>query len=199
MKMTLPGATGPGAGALFALAAASLALPAASQTLPPPPHQVYKCEQDGQIAYTDHPCAGAEKAELLKVRAAPPAPPSPTAAPTARDGQAPGGFRDAGTGPTDSLAALPERPPRVARTPQAECPHLAQRIALVEAEEQHATSQNIRMIQERLAVQRNRYSELGCSAFWIAYTKPGAAPGPYVNASAGARTAARTGDSRPGA
>jgi hypothetical protein len=165
MKMTLPGATGPGAGALFALAAASLALPAASQTLPPPPHQVYKCEQDGQIAYTDHPCAGAEKAELLKVRAAPPAPPSPTAAPTARDGQAPGGFRDAGTGPTDSLAALPERPPRVARTPQAECPHLAQRMALVAAEEQAANAHDIGLIQERLAVQRHWYQQLGCAAF----------------------------------
>jgi hypothetical protein len=187
MTITSPG--GPGLGALFvAAAAASLALPAPAQTLPPSPHLVYKCEQGGQIVYTDQPCSGAEKSELLKVRAAPPS-----------DAQvAPGGHRDAGAVPADNPTAL-ERPPKVARTPRAECPHLAQRIALVEAEEQRATSQNIRMIQERLAVQRNRYNELGCSAFWMAYTKPGAAPAPYVNASAGTRSSARAGDSRAGA
>ena len=187
MKTHFPGPPGRGLAALCALAAAAaVALPAASQTLPPSPRMVFKCEQAGQVIYTDQPCSGAQKSELLRVHAAPPP--------------------DAGIQPYPPVAALldprpaalTERPPKVAGTPRAECPHLAQRIALVEAEEQRATSQNIRMIQERLAVQRNRYNELGCSPYWTTYAKPGSAPGPYVNAAAGARPNTRAGHAGAG-
>jgi hypothetical protein len=187
MKTHFPGPPGRGLAALCALAAAAaVALPAASQTLPPSPRMVFKCEQAGRVVYTDQPCSGAQKSELLRVHAPPP--------------EAGVQLYSSVAAPVDSQQmALTERPPRVAGTPRAECPHLAQRIALVEAEEQRATSQNIRMIQERLGVQRNRYNELGCSPYWVTYAKPGSAPGPYVNAAAGARPNPRVGHADAGA
>jgi hypothetical protein len=165
---------------------ASIASQAMGQTLPSSPHTVFKCEQGGQVVYTDQPCAGAERSELLKVRAERPA-----------DGALPHAAREGGPAPAATEpppAVVTERPPKVAKTPRAECPHLAQRIALVEAEEQRATSHSIRMIQERLSVQRKRYSELGCSPFWVAYTRPGSAAGAYASAPSGLRSSARAGD-----
>lgn len=190
MKTHFPGPPGRGLAAWCALAAAAaVALPAASQTLPLSPRMVFKCEQAGQVVYTDQPCSGTQKSELLRVHAAP----LPEA------GVLPYSAASVAAPLDPQQTALTERPPKVAGTPRAECPHLAQRIALVEAEEQRATSQNIRLIQERLAVQRNRYNELGCSPYWVTYVKPGSAPGPYVNAAAGARPNTRVGPAGAGA
>jgi hypothetical protein len=84
-----------------------------------------------------------------------------------------------GTGAPGRPAALerPEGQPRAARFSAAanpECPHLAQRMARVAAEEQVANAHDIGLIQERLAVQRHWYQQLGCAAF--ADTPAGSTP-----------------------
>ena len=154
---------------LMLLAAASLtalSLPATSQGLPQSPRTVFKCENGGETVYTDKACPGAQRAELLRVRASPASSPDPhpgSYSGAALDAQAP-----AAQAPAAEMAAGAAEPlPRLAGTPQAECPHLGQRIALVEAEERTASSQTMPLIQERLVVQRKRYSELGCSPYWV--------------------------------
>jgi hypothetical protein len=139
-----------------------LPLDAASQS--PAGTTVFKCETAGQVIYTDTPCTDAHKVDALRIHGGAATAPSAERLPDR-----------AGAARMQSGSIDPWR--RVAsQTPYAmtrasygkgvnpECPHLAQRMARVEAEEQTATSRTIGLIQERLAVQRHWYRQLGCAA-----------------------------------
>jgi hypothetical protein len=161
------------AGICGLLAVTALPAQAQSQNLPSSPRTVFKCESDGQTVYTDQPCLGTQKLETLRLHAV--SAPAMREATDARDARGPyresagAGWRNPGAAAEGKPAVTYERVTRqLAHTPQAECPHLSQRIALVEAEEQNASSRTIQAIQERLSIQRKRYRELGCASVWSA-------------------------------
>lgn len=125
---------------------------------------VFKCETAGRVIYTDTPCADAHKVDALRIQGgAAPAPGAERTPNRAGDARVQSGSMD----PWRRVASQP--PYAMTRASYGtsvnpECPHLAQRMARVEAEEQTATSRTIGLIQERLAVQRHWYRQLGCAA-----------------------------------
>lgn len=106
---------------------------------------IFKCETAGRVTYTDAPCSDAARVDELPIRSTPP---------HTRGHVAYGaGF------PLDSGARwhADSRAASFRRDANPECPHLAQRMALVEREERTANTE------ERLAVQRHWYRQLGCA------------------------------------
>ncbi|MPZ44814.1 MAG: DUF4124 domain-containing protein [Betaproteobacteria bacterium] len=149
------------AGLCIALGALLLPTHAASQA--PSGRTIFRCETAGQISYTDAPCPDAEKVDAIRLPG--------VNRPAAPDRMAYHAPSDDGSGATWRPSAV-KRPdglaPRAARFAagvNAECPHLAQRMALMEAEELVANGHNVGVIQERLAVQRHWYRQLGCATF----------------------------------
>jgi hypothetical protein len=128
--------------------------PATAQEPVPHPERtastVFRCETLGQITYSDQPCAGAQRVDALRL---PGANRVAMAESTHATTPAAAGW-GYGSGANRSSHA---------RTDDPECPHLAQRMARVEAEEQRATAATIGLIQQRLAVQRERFRELACA------------------------------------
>ena len=143
----------------IAAAVSAIALPAyavgSSQ-----PGTVFRCEVEGRVLYTDSPCPRAERVDTIRV-------PGPRLhSPRLHSPQAVTASWEAAESPlrvTDARSyGWDPRTHRFAQPEKAECPHLAQRMALVEAEERTATAASIGLIQERLSVQRQRFRELGC-------------------------------------
>lgn len=147
--------------AALCIAAGTLLLPIQAASQAPGARTIFRCESAGHISYTDAPCPDADKVDPVRLRGM-----NPSAAPD-RMAYAPSD----GTGATwrppavEQPDAIGPRAARFAPGANAECPHLAQRMALVEAEEQVANAHNIGLIQERLAVQRHWYRQLGCALF----------------------------------
>ena len=52
----------------LAVLAASMATQVVAQKLPKPSRDVYKCELDGRVVYTDTPCLGASKVNVEPTR-----------------------------------------------------------------------------------------------------------------------------------
>ncbi|MCC6533358.1 MAG: hypothetical protein IT531_12465 [Burkholderiales bacterium] len=150
--------------ALLACLGSALApIAASAQDLQPRSRTVFKCETDSATLYTDAPCAGSGKTDTVRLHFAAAAQSDriepELQANTPRDAHAEAA---PGAGALEPRLRAQQRIASLAHTPQAECPHLSQRMALVEAEERTATSFTIRAIQDRLTVQRNRFRELGC-------------------------------------
>lgn len=103
---------------------------------------LFRCETRGHITYSDRPCADAQKVQALRL-----------------SGGSHVAGADSGTWRSYAVAGYGNR---LGRSVDPECPHLAQRMALVEAEEQRATADTIGLVQQRLAVQRSRFRELAC-------------------------------------
>jgi hypothetical protein len=140
--------------ALGALSAAPLQAQEASG------RAIFKCQDaSGGAVYKDLPCDGPQA--TLAVWSAPSAPArEPGLSPEQPRSSAPADLR-----PMEVPEPRPFDAAAFARSPKAECPHLIQRIAFTESEERIATGGALRVVHERLAVQRKRYKELGCSAF----------------------------------
>ena len=139
------------AGIIVVLMAASV--PAVGQETPArSARTIVKCQIAGQTLYTDLSCAEAGRiaAELSPKQADPPhesnfgAPQEP--------------FLNLGS-PVDTRFVV------VAGGRNPECPHLEQRMAMVSAEGMRTLSEDsIRILEERLTVQRHWHRELGCSS-----------------------------------
>ncbi|MGH8667355.1 MAG: hypothetical protein ACREUX_24105 [Burkholderiales bacterium] len=146
------------------IALGALLLPthaAASQA--PGGRTIFRCETAGQVSYTDAPCPDAEKVDPIRLPG--------VNRPATPDRMAYHAPSDDGSGATWRPSAVERRKSielraaRLAPGVNPECPHLAQRMALVETEQQVANGHNIGVIQERLAVQRHWYRQLGCATF----------------------------------
>lgn len=105
---------------------------------------VFRCEANGRITYSDQACPHAQKMHALRLPG--------VARVAAADSDTWRSYAVAGYG----------NGYRLGRSVDPECPHLAQRMGWVEAEEQRATADTIGLIQQRLAVQRSRFRELAC-------------------------------------
>jgi hypothetical protein len=150
--------------AAVCVAAAALVLPIQAAGQARSGRTIFRCESAGHISYTDAPCPHAEKVDPVRLRGVnPPATPDRTA-------YAPGDLTGATYAMKRSVNAEP-RAARVAPGSNPECPHLAQRMARVETEEQVANAHNIGLIQQRLAEQRHWYQQLGCDTF-VASPRP---------------------------
>jgi hypothetical protein len=149
----------PAIAALCVAVGALLPLQATGQA--PGGRTIFRCESAGHISYTDAPCPDAEKVDPVRLRGV-----SPPAA-SGRTAYAPSDGAGASGRPSPLERPEGGQPRAVRFSPAAnpECPHLAQRMARVAAEEQVANAHNIGLIQERLAVQRHWYQQLGCAAF----------------------------------
>jgi hypothetical protein len=137
-----------------------LPLPVAAQSQAPGGRTVFKCEAGGRITYTDAPCPGADKVGALRLHGVNRPIPDRVAHTAAADTLT--GVSGVPSGTSAVRNGFVSRTFRFPPSANPECPHLAQRMARVEAEEQVATSQTIGMIQERLAVQRHWFEQLGC-------------------------------------
>ena len=142
--------------ASFGLVLGALILPTEAASQKPDRRTVFRCETAGHISYSDAPCPDAEKINPIRLRGV-----NPPTAPNRMAYRAPG-HRP----PSDSVPsyAVERHTARFEPGVNPECPHLAQRMALVEAEERSATAHTIATLQERLAVQRHWYKQLGCAA-----------------------------------
>jgi hypothetical protein len=154
-------------------------LPTEAASQNPDRRTVFRCESAGRISYSDAPCPEAEKVDSIRLHGV-----NPPRAPDRVAYRAPGERAHDGTVGTWQPSTAKQSAgigPRIARfLPGAnpECPHLAQRMALVEAEERAATAHTIATIQERLAVQRHWYWQLGCPDSEPVPTLPAVAPAP---------------------
>jgi hypothetical protein len=142
----------------FCVAAGALLLPIHAIGQAPGGRTIFRCESAGHVSYTDAPCPDAEKVDPVRLRGI-----NPPAAPD-RMAYAPNGST-AAPGRSSARERVAPRTARFAPAANAECPHLAQRMALVAAEEQVANAHDMGLIQERLAVQRHWFQQLGCAAF----------------------------------
>ena len=151
------------------MAVAVLPASAQGQSLPSSPRTVFKCESGGQTVYTDQPCLDGQKIDALRLHSVNAPGREATEISAAREPyreSAIAGWKQPGTAEGKPAVTYERVWRQLAHTPQAECPHLSQRMALVEAEEQIASSRTIQAIQERLSVQRKRYRELNCASVW---------------------------------
>jgi hypothetical protein len=133
-----------------------LIVPTEAASQKPDRRTVFRCETAGHISYSDAPCPDAEKIDPIRLRGV-----NPPTAPNRMAYRAP-----ADRPPSDPVPsyAVERHTARFGPGVNPECPHLAQRMALVEAEERSATAHTIATLQERLAVQRHWYKQLGCAA-----------------------------------
>jgi hypothetical protein len=137
------------AGVTVILAAASV--PAVGQGSPATSARtIVKCNIEGQTVYTDLPCAEAGRITTELSPKQGDVHPEPHFGALRRE------VADLGL-PIDTRFVV------VAGGRNPECPHLEQRMALVAAEGMRTVNdESIRMIDERLTVQRHWHRELGC-------------------------------------
>ena len=149
----------PAIAALCVAAGALLLLPIQAASQASGGRTIFRCESAGHVSYTDAPCPDAEKVDAVRLRGV-----NPPAAPD-RMAYAPSDGAGATWRRYSGERAESVEPPaaRFASEANPECAHLAQRMARVQAEEQVANAHNIGLIQERLAVQRHWYRQLGCA------------------------------------
>ena len=141
------------------------AAPPPTQTESPPSAPrgaVFKCDTGGSTLYTDRPCAGGRSIEPIALQGivrmddrSPVEGGRGALAPHGGTSKAldASGIHPAAAAPRGIYSAAGVNP---------ECPHLAQRMARVLAEESAATDDTRPLIEERLAIQRQRYRELDC-------------------------------------
>jgi len=159
-----PGGRGVDVRAIVVLLAAAASAPmSAHAEASRPARQVVKCEIAGETVYTDLSCAEAHRiaVELSPdYRARQSLRREASAEASAASGPANPGEPSTAAHHVIALS-LPSISPALGRN--AECPHLEQRMALVEAEGRIATASDaLQHIEQRLAVQRSWHRELGC-------------------------------------
>lgn len=138
---------------------------AQAQPLPPPSRTVFKCDEGGQVVYSDRPCLGAKKIEV-----------EPTRGVSRLSGRERVGsdvqrevFREnmaealrpaTGMNPRQ-FETLGRRQPLAPAARQA-CRQLDEQIPPLERAELRASGQDLAAVQQRLFSLRSRFRELGC-------------------------------------
>ena len=141
--------------ATLVLAALAIAPTPVQSQEPARGRAIVKCVIAGETVYTDLSCS--EAARIARELS-----PGDSAADSAPDPSEPAPASPSAEAPTYYAVVLDlPNTPAYGRNP--ECPHLEQRMALVEAEgKATAGSEALSRIEERLAVQRSWHRQLGC-------------------------------------
>ncbi len=150
---------------LIGISFVALAAAAQAQKLPPPTRDVYRCEADGKVTYSDAPCLGAKKVDV-----------EPTRGLNASTGRERVG-KDVQRERLNEQLAEAVRPItgkdarqldtqakrlKLTASAQRECRGLDQEIPVTEARERNSSGNQLRTVQQQLLLQRQRFIALGC-------------------------------------
>jgi hypothetical protein len=137
----------------------------AAQTLHAPTRTLFKCQERGTVVYSDSPCLGAEKLEVIPTRGVNKLSGKERIGPDVQRELHREMFAE-GIRPLTGLSAkqLEVQTHRfyLTGTAQQECRSLDQNLASTELEEKHAAQNALRDVQTRLLSLRQRFRELRC-------------------------------------
>lgn len=141
-----------------------LALPGQAQ-LPAPSRTIYKCEVDGRIAYTDKPCLGAQRLDVMPARGVNKlSGQARIGADVAREHRQEGfarAFKPL-TGMNEQQFATEARRYRLGAHSQRECRTLEAAILDNEQRERSEARDMVDALQQEILELRQRYHKLGC-------------------------------------
>lgn len=141
-----------------------LTLPGQAQ-LPAPSRTIYKCEVDGKIAYTDQPCLGAQRLDVMPTRGVNKlSGQTRIGADVAREQRQQGmarAFKPL-TGMSEQQFATETRRYRLDARSKRECRTLEAAILDNEQHERSGTRDMMDALQQEILELRQRYHKLGC-------------------------------------
>jgi hypothetical protein len=138
---------------------------ASAQTLHAPSRTLFKCEEQGKVVYSDSPCLGAEKLEVVPTRGVNKLSGKVRVGPDVQREIHHETFAEAIRPLTGLSAKQLEVQTRRFYLPgptQQECRRLDQDLVNAEAEEKRTTQNALREMQARLFLMRQRFRELRC-------------------------------------
>jgi len=150
---------------MAALAMACAAAQAQTSKLPPPTREAFRCESGGKVTYTDTPCLGAKKIELVPTRGLSGLSGKERVGADVRNERTREAIAEAvrpATGMDAKQLDTFGRRSRLPRPAQVECAKLDQAIPAAEAEERAAKGPALQRVQMDLLQYRQRFIQLGC-------------------------------------
>ncbi len=152
---------------VFSLACLLMTVPlmATGQTLPAPTRQIYKCEAAGKVSYSDEPCLGAKKLDIVVPRGLNKLSGKEKTGADVGEERQRESFAQAIqplTGMSaDRFAVEVHRQP-LGRYTKAECQALDQNIPRLEALEKSVQRNELAIVQQDLLTSRKRFKDLRC-------------------------------------